>query len=221
MPTRVNVGCGPSPARGWLNIDNSPGVWIGRHPAPFAVLERTGLLSAERLRMARVAREAGIVWGNARRLPLADGSADAVYCSHVLEHLDCRQVEQFLSEVRRILAPGGVLRIAVPDLGLFVERYRQSEDADAFLESLRLAHEKPRLLSLPRVLLRLARGHAWMYDERSLTRLLREHGFTEATALPAGKTMMADTSGLDLREREDESLYVEARSPGPGFESRA
>src|SRR2546425_4061710 len=115
MAIRVNVGCGPTPTPGWLNIDNSPSVWIGRHPALLAALEPSGLLSNERLRLARRAREAGIVWGDARRLPVADGSADVVYCSHLLEHLDRREVQGVLAEVSRVLRSGGVLRIARPE----------------------------------------------------------------------------------------------------------
>ena len=49
-------------------------------------------------------------------LPFASGSAAAVYHSHVLEHLDRPVAARFVAECRRVLQPGGVLRIAVPDL---------------------------------------------------------------------------------------------------------
>ncbi|WP_207483125.1 class I SAM-dependent methyltransferase [Arenibaculum pallidiluteum] len=47
----------------------------------------------------------------------ADGSVQQIYASHVVEHLDfARELAQALREFGRVLAPGGVLMIAVPDL---------------------------------------------------------------------------------------------------------
>lgn len=56
--------------------------------------------------------------GNCTRLDqFADNSVDEVYASHVLEHLGFRtELPAALSEVRRILKPGGVFRISVPDV---------------------------------------------------------------------------------------------------------
>jgi SAM-dependent methyltransferase len=68
------------------------------------------------------------------RLPFADGSADAVYHSHVLEHLERGQAAAFLAECRRVLKPGGVLRIAVPDLEGICRRYLRELDAAAASE---------------------------------------------------------------------------------------
>ncbi|MEM9703666.1 MAG: class I SAM-dependent methyltransferase, partial [Planctomycetota bacterium] len=49
-------------------------------------------------------------------LPFEDGAYDFVYHSHVLEHFRPADVPAFLSECRRVLRPGGVLRVVVPDL---------------------------------------------------------------------------------------------------------
>lgn len=46
----------------------------------------------------------------------ADDSVAEVYASHVFEHLGFRvELPQALREVHRVLVPGGVLRISVPD----------------------------------------------------------------------------------------------------------
>jgi SAM-dependent methyltransferase len=45
-------------------------------------------------------------------VPLADGVADAVVCSHVLEHVEAPI--QLVRECGRILKPGGVLALCVP-----------------------------------------------------------------------------------------------------------
>jgi len=49
-----------------------------------------------------------------------------------------------------------------------------------------------------------------MYDEKSLCRLLGDIGFIEATSLMPGQTRIKTPGELDLKERADESLYVEA-----------
>jgi len=48
--------------------------------------------------------------------PFPDNSFDAVYSSHVLEHFSKSEGSFLISEAYRILRPGGVLRIVVPDL---------------------------------------------------------------------------------------------------------
>lgn len=56
-------------------------------------------------------------------LPFPEGEFDAVYHSHVLEHLPRPAAPGFLAECRRVLRPGGVIRVAVPDLERIVRTY--------------------------------------------------------------------------------------------------
>ncbi len=44
------------------------------------------------------------------------GPYDAIYCSHALEHLYPHEVSVALAEFYRVLKPGGVATILVPDL---------------------------------------------------------------------------------------------------------
>lgn len=61
--------------------------------------------------------KAGVIAHDVRRaLPYPEKTFDAVYSSHVLEHLIPAQGRFFLSEQLRVLKPGGICRIAVPDL---------------------------------------------------------------------------------------------------------
>ena len=48
------------------------------------------------------------------RLPFGDNSASLIYCSHTLEHLFPCEAIDLLREMRRVLAPEGVVRLAVP-----------------------------------------------------------------------------------------------------------
>jgi SAM-dependent methyltransferase len=48
-------------------------------------------------------------------LPLADGSVDLVLCAETIEHV--RDMQRLLSEVRRVLRPGGMLALTTPAHG--------------------------------------------------------------------------------------------------------
>jgi len=49
------------------------------------------------------------------RLPLADATASLIYACHVLEHFGRHEYKSALLEWKRVLKPGGILRLAVPD----------------------------------------------------------------------------------------------------------
>lgn len=57
------------------------------------------------------------------KLNFSDNQYQALYCSHVLEHLDRSRVPSVLEEFARILVPGGVCRIVVPDLEQIARQY--------------------------------------------------------------------------------------------------
>ena len=91
----VNIGCGSVFHPAWMNIDTNP----------FDPSVRR--------------------WDVQRGLPLRDGDADACYASHVLEHLTSAVAGQLLVECHRVLRPGGIVRIVVPDLETIARHYLQ------------------------------------------------------------------------------------------------
>ena len=100
MPAKyINLACGP------VFID-SP-VW-----ANFDFVAASGVQQADLL----------------GRLPLADNSAQLVYSSHFLEHIPKPQVENFLRECLRVLKPGGLIRLVLPDLENMARTYLQLRD---------------------------------------------------------------------------------------------
>lgn len=205
---RVNIGCGATPTPGWVNLDNSWTVRLSRAPRWL----RARLLGPEQLAFSEAAARGGVRHASALRLPFAAGSVEVAYASHMFEHLDRGEARAFLAELRRVLAPGGLVRLAVPDLRRLVDEYQRTGDADRLLAASYLAQERPRgLAGTLRLLLVGPRHHAWMYDEPSLVRLLGAEGFVDARAVPPGQTGIREPGALDLREREDESIYVEAR----------
>ena len=56
-------------------------------------------------------------------IPFNDNSFDFVYHSHVLEHFSKQDGEKLIYECFRVLKPGGVLRVAVPDLEWIAKKY--------------------------------------------------------------------------------------------------
>jgi hypothetical protein len=59
---------------------------------------------------------------------IADGSVDEVRASHILEHFPHEQTRDVLKEWVRVLKPGGVLKIAVPDFYKLAELYLKGEN---------------------------------------------------------------------------------------------
>jgi len=72
----------------------------------------------------------GAVRGDVRAgLPLADASVDGIAAIHLIQDLAWPQIAPALAEMRRVLKPGGVLRLAVPDLDRAIRAYRSGDDA--------------------------------------------------------------------------------------------
>jgi predicted SAM-dependent methyltransferase len=206
---KLNVGCGLDAVPGWENLDNSWSLVVSSH----------GLLRVGFDILERVTR---------RRLytPYPSESVAVIYSSHMLEHLPRRDVERFLREAYRVLVPGGVLRLALPDLErkarayvAFVEQVRQGCDtacvpADEFVRSTLLGLEEGwslrNLVGLVRFLLARER-HCWMWDAPSLMILLRQIGFSEVRETGFRESWIGEVHLLDLESRRDESFYIEAR----------
>jgi hypothetical protein len=208
--TRINVGCGTTPIPGWTNFDNSWTVRFARYPQAERVLQ---IFSPPRARFAEIVREQTICWADAvRRIPVPERSARALYSAHMLEHLDRQEAHSFLREAHRVLAPGAILRITVPDLSLLARQYVRDGDADAFVGATLLAVRKPRSLAqrVKHVVVG-SRHHHWMYDGKSLMKLVADHGFHDVQVLSPGATMIPDPGNLNLFERLEQSVFVEGR----------
>lgn len=99
----------------FLDVGAGTGVWV-------AMVERAGetacgvdvlrsVLSEGRKRYGL----ATLVLGDAARLPFQDGAFRWVQLREVIEHVDHPRGAALLSELRRVLAPGGTLRLTTPN----------------------------------------------------------------------------------------------------------
>lgn len=207
----VNLGCGLNAPDEWVNIDRSLGLTLDRLPAV-----KQGLLRLGVLRDAHMAR-----WPpNVRRhdvrkgLPFADSSVDAVYSSHMLEHMYRSEAQAVLVECHRVLPPRGVLRLALPDGEAWARGLLAGESVDASsagdLFNRRLgAHpvSRPRGSERVRRLLGTGGVHLWQPTFDLVATMLSDTGFgeVERRSFLEGKLPC-----LEKVEHRVESLFVEA-----------
>jgi predicted SAM-dependent methyltransferase len=189
----VHIGCGDKPFAGWLNVD------LGGQP--------------------------DLVWDLSKPFSWApDGTFDHAYSEHVLEHFPRAVGRRIVAEIHRTLRPGGVVRIAVPDLRNVIGMYVD----DAFLASPTVAADvleptavEARALFGDAYGTRGERlnvcmygwGHAYLYDEDDLVRLLTDVGFTDVARQRHSQSPHADLSGRETRPEMQSALIVEGTKP--------
>jgi predicted SAM-dependent methyltransferase len=167
-----------------------------------------------------------VLWG----LPFAPGSARFIFVSHMLEHLYFpAEVKPFLAELRRVLAPGGTVRIVVPDIEQCIAAYTSNdrsffasrretwswwpENATRLEDFLAYAGAGPEPAWL-------FEAHKYGYDFETLERVLGNAGFSAVVRSDymqsAYEELRVDHSSSVARARYGEryySLFVEASAP--------
>jgi len=114
-------------------------------------------------------------------IPARDGTLDIIYHSHFLEHLSNIQGEAFLRDCYRCLAPGGSMRLAVPDFRLWCQNYVAANKEffewyrNAFLNWWTPYHNHATIFGG----MLYNYGHQMDYDCDSLCSLLSLIGFTD------------------------------------------
>jgi SAM-dependent methyltransferase len=140
MATILNLGCGTRTSAHTVDIDWSIYQRLKANPVGRAVMP--ALLSGER-RDKFLRMDDNIIVHDLRKgIPVAEQSADAVYHSHVLEHIDRDAVPTLFGDILRVLRPGGIHRIVVPDLERYVRDYLASFESGVDDHDQRLRHDK-------------------------------------------------------------------------------
>jgi len=96
-----------------------------------------------------------------KKLPFCDNSIDAIFCEEVIEHFSLNAGIVILRECRRILKPGGILRIITPNLDWFAKRLSQSV---AVCDEINLVF--------------YGHGHRYLYTQKRLEDCCKKVGFT-------------------------------------------
>ena len=127
--------------------------------------------------------------------PFPDDVADLVYASHCLEHFSYTEVNRVLREWWRVLKPGGVLRVSVPDFESLLAIYEQSGRDIEVVQHFLMGGQTDALNS-----------HLTMFTAESLTRRLESAGFRtvhpwtpgtdELSSLGDASGFLADVNGI-------------------------
>ncbi|WP_304370720.1 class I SAM-dependent methyltransferase [uncultured Helicobacter sp.] len=127
---------------------------------------------------------------------------DGVFTEHVLEHFYIDDARALLKEIYRILKPNGTLRLSVPDLGFRIQEYLKDKQNDSTK-----AYASEHIRKLTQEYLHLS---VWDYER--LYYECERIGFVDIALSQFGNGRDKNLI-FDLKEREYETLYVEASKP--------
>ena len=183
---RINLGCGSHPLPGWTNIDGGDGQWFDA-PQDAAVIPLD-------------------VFDALAAIP--DASCDFVYSEHFYEHFTLDDGFRMACEWARILKPGGVVRLATPDLAQEARIYLGQQlpaDRETFLRHKRRwlgdrHHAESRRFLTPAMLFNFGTrldGHQFIYDFETLQQQMQTAGFRSVTRESFGRSRHAPLDGID------------------------
>lgn len=179
---------------------------ILRRPEPLRVNLGSGSTRIEGwVNVDLVGMGAELAWNLAHGPPFPAGSAHAVFLEHVLEHFLASDAMGLLHQAHRMLRPGGVVRVGVPDFGRYMTSYATD---GAFVEDNRPDRPTP-LLAVAEVI--TCHGHRSVWDGVTMVRVLEEVGFVDCAARAFGDSRLEPAPDTPARERE--SVYVEGVKP--------
>jgi predicted SAM-dependent methyltransferase len=173
---RLNWGCGDFPDRGWINSD------IKQSPG------------------VQIARD--IRYG----LPLETGSLEYITSIHALPEIPYPDQVPTLRELRRVIEPGGVLRLVLPDLDKGIRAYLD-DDRDYFL----VPDEHAR--SIGGKLITQLLWYGWskmLFTFDLIEEMLMDAGFSSVSRCSYRQTNSRFPGIVELDSRARESLYAEA-----------
>lgn len=205
MGKHVQYGCGWSAPRTWLNFDASPTLRFERIP----LIDRIYTKNYNRF-------PPNVEYGDILKgLPIQPNSCDAIYASHVLEHLALDDLRKALRNTLNLLAEGGIFRLVVPDLRALAEKYLSSHSEQAsheFMQESGLG-----LLTRPRGINGLVKtwmgnsAHLWMWDYQSMSSELTKSGFVNIRRCQYGDAIDSLYKDVESVDRFTNAVGIEAR----------
>jgi ubiquinone/menaquinone biosynthesis C-methylase UbiE len=139
-------------------------------------------------------------------LPFESDWFDYVVSIHALPELPYPDLTRALAELRRVVKPGGFLRLCLPDLDRAIAAYKRRDDTYFVIpdEDARSIGGK---LSLQLTWYGYSRS---LFTNDFIEELLRKAGFAEVIRCAYKQTESRYVQIVDLDNRERESLFVEA-----------
>jgi hypothetical protein len=193
---RIHFGAFNCPIEGWLNTDITPHLYLARAPLLPWILHKAGKIPPERYRDYQSGAFRKLKYLNvAKDWPFNDDTAEAIFSSHVFEHLPLHGARVCLKNAYRVLRRGGVVRIVVPNLDQCIANYSAQTAFEWACEVFEADHASGKNM------------HHFMYNPASMTRMMREAGFSDIQQRSYGVGRCPDIKQLDNRP---ESLFMEA-----------
>ena len=172
---RLNWGCGSWIEPGWINSDIKPD------------------------------RGADLVCDILEGLTLETESIDYAVSVHALPEFTCAQIVPVLTELRRVIKPGGALRLVLPDLFKAFNAYQRG-DKGYFL----IPDADARSLGAKLVMQILWYGYSkTVFTSDFIEEMLQKAGFSEVRHCSYRVTKSEWPEIVNLDNREAESLFVE------------
>jgi len=194
---KLHIGAFDKSINGWHNTDITPHLWIARIPLLPLVLYKLGKMTAERYAQHQAKVFNSLHYLNLTKpLPFADDSIEAIFSSHVLEHLFMDEVEKLIVEFYRTLQKGGVCRVVVPDLEKIITKY-DVNDPRAFLTDIFEISKRGEVKN----------SHHCGFTGSFLIKLFKEAGFSKCDIYDYQLGSCPDIDQLDTRPG---SIFFEA-----------
>ena len=198
---KLNLGCGQYILPNWINVD----LFI-RHPKilPLDI---------------------------SKKFPFADNSFSFVFTEHTIEHLDYSNQKTMLQECFRVLTPGGILRIATPNLEFLLDLCKNPDKPlnkryiDWSISNFDYAYiDNPSLCdSLAiHIVNKFMRswGHRYIHNTSSLEELVTKIGFSNPITCKPGESQHYELSNVDRHHlkipkwaNEIETMIYEFQKP--------
>jgi SAM-dependent methyltransferase len=209
--TKLNLGCGLQAPAGWVNIDASFTARLSRVKMLYKLICK--FVGLKEISWPKNIKVIDVRKG----LPFENGSVNAIFSSHMLEHMSYKDADFVIGECFRVLGNSGIIRILVPDLYQLAKKYVQfidiepkGEHSHNFLKALNAFDNEPHK-GIVRLFGKIFSHskHLYMYDPWSLREVLEKHGFKKISKMDYGNSCISDIKLLEDKDRYENAFCLE------------
>jgi len=202
----LQYGCGLSAPKDWINYDASPMI----------ILQKIPIVGKKIQKIRKVKFPDNVKYGNiVKGFPKYINSCNAIFCSHVLEHLSYEEFKIAIRNSFQLLKDNGIFRIVIPDLERLCKNYLLDENnpdrSINFMKNSGLGVEKRRKF-IDKVKGVFGNSqHLWLWDYKSIEKKLKETGFKNIRLCEYNDSEIKDFESVENIDRFKGSIAIEAK----------